>query len=170
MRQTALAVALLAIALAQVTVAPLFPVAAAIPDVVLVTLIALAFFSGPTPVMIALPLVALVLGFESSRQPGLMLLAYLPLLPIALFFEESNLPLNGLAQFNLAGALTGVWARSVLAFGALTAGAAFDLSTFLFQLLLPGLLLDVVLLTVVFIPIRIMGGQLKTLTLHGGRW
>ena len=98
-------------ALAQVAVAPLFPVSAAVPDYALVVLVILTVFAGPTTVMLAIPLMAICLGFASDRSPGLLLMAYLPLLPLALYAEDSRLPLNRYAQMVVAGVAAGIWAR-----------------------------------------------------------
>lgn len=158
------------VALAQVAVAPLFPVSAAIPDLALVTLVMLAVYAGPTTVMLALPLMAICVGFASSRDPGLLLMAYLPLLPLALFLEESRVPLNRYAQMTAAGMATGAWARSMLALGAIAGGAEPALGTLTFGLLFPGLLVDFALLTVVYVTFRVLGWSGRGMTLERSRW
>lgn len=158
------------VALAQVSVAPLFPVSAAIPDFALVTLVMLAVFAGPGTVMLALPLMAICVGFDSGREPGLLLMAYLPLLPLALFIEESRLPVNRYAQMTLAGVATGIWARTMLALGAIAGGAEPAIGTLAFGLLVPGLLVDFVLLTVVYTPFRVFGWSARGMSLQRSRW
>jgi hypothetical protein len=157
-------------AVMQVAVSPLFPVSAAVPDVALVTLVMLAVFAGPTTVMAGLPLMALFIGFDSGRQPGLVLMAYLPLLPIALFLEESRVPLNRFLQMSLAGVVTGAWARTMMAFGAIAGGAEPALGVLGGQLVLPGMVLDFALLALVYAPVRLLGWSGRGMRLQRSRW
>ena len=168
----ALGVCLLVVvtALAQVSVAPLFPVSAAVPDYVLVVLVILTVFAGPTTVMLALPLMAICLGFASDRSPGLLLIAYLPLLPLALYGEETRVPLNRYAQIVLAGLATGAWARTLLAFGAIAGGAEPAFGALVGQLVIPGLFLDFALLTLVYAPFRLLGWSGRGMSLQRSRW
>ncbi|MCK6563519.1 MAG: hypothetical protein L6Q80_02070, partial [Dehalococcoidia bacterium] len=64
------------VAVTQVSVAPLFPVAAATFDFALAALAILMVFVGPRSVMYALPLTAVFLGFATDRSPALLLLGY----------------------------------------------------------------------------------------------
>ena len=157
-------------ALAQVTVAPLFPVSAAVPDYALVMLVILTVFAGPTTVMVALPLTALLLGFASDRSPGLLVMAYLPLLPLALYVEDSRMPLNRYAQMAVAGVATGAWARLLLAFGAIAGGADPSFGAIVGQLVIPGLFLDFALLTLVYAPFRLLGWSGRGMSLQRSRW
>lgn len=157
-------------ALAQVSVAPLFPVSAAVPDYALVTLVILTVFAGPATVMVALPLMAICLGFASDRSPGLLLIAYLPLLPLALYAEDSRMPLNRYAQMTLAGIATGVWARWVLALGAIAGGADPSFGAIVGQLVIPGIFLDFALLTLVYAPFRLLGWSGRGMSLQRSRW
>ena len=157
-------------ALAQVSVAPLFPFSAAVPDYVLVVLVILTVFAGPTTVMLALPLMAICLGFASDRSPGLLLIAYLPLLPLALYGEETRVPLNRYAQIVLAGLATGAWARTLLAFGAIAGGAEPAFGAIVGQLVIPGLFLDFALLTLVYAPFRLLGWSGRGMSLQRSRW
>ena len=168
----ALGVVLLVIvaALAQVSVAPLFPVSAAVPDYALVTLVILTVFAGPATVMLALPLMAICLGFASDRSPGLLLMAYLPLLPVALYVQDSRLPLNRYAEMTVAGVATGVWARTLLAFGAIAGGANPSFGAIIGQLVIPGLFLDFALLTLVYAPFRLLGWSGRGMSLQRSRW
>ena len=90
-------------ALAEVTVAPLFPISAAVPDIPLVTLVVVTAYAGPYAAMLGIPFVAICLGFASDRSPGVLLIAYLPLLPLAAILEESSLPLNRFARTLITG-------------------------------------------------------------------
>ncbi len=158
------------IALAQVSVAPLFPVSAAVPDYALVLLVVLTVFAGPATVMVALPLMAVCLGFASDRSPGLLLLAYLPLLPLALYLENSQMPLNSYSQMALAGVATGAWARLILALGAIAGGADPSFGAIAGQLVIPGLFLDFALLTLVYAPFRLLGWSGRGMSLQRSRW
>ena len=157
-------------ALAQVAVAPLFPISAAVPDYALVTLVLLTVFAGPAIVMLALPLMAICLGFAGDRSPGLLLIAYLPLLPLSLYVEDARVPLNRYAQMAIAGIVTGAWARTLLAFGAIAGGADPALGAITGQLVVPGLFLDFALLTVVYLPFRLLGWTGRGMSLQRSRW
>lgn len=157
-------------ALAQVTVAPLFPVSAAVPDYALVVLVILTVFAGPTTVMLAIPLMAICLGFASDRSPGLLLMAYLPLLPLALYAEDSRLPLNRYAQMVVAGVAAGIWARMLLALGAIAGGADASFGAMAGQLVIPGIFLDFALLTLVYAPFRLLGWSGRGMSLQRSRW
>ena len=170
MKGLSIALLILLAGLSQVAVSPLFPVSAAVPDMSLVTLVMLAVFAGPTSVMIGLPLMAIFVGFDSGRQPGLVLMAYLPLLPVALFLEESRIPLNRYLQTTLAALFTGAWARTVMAFGAIAGGADPAFGALVGQLVVPGLVLDFALLTLVYAPVRLLGWSGRGVTLQRSRW
>jgi cell shape-determining protein MreD len=159
---------ILVVALSQVTVAPLFPIAGAVPDLMLVTILCLAVYSGPRTAMWAIPVAAVLVGFTSDRAPGLLLLAYLPLLPLAFALEEARLPLNRYSQVALVGVATGLWARSLLAFGAVAQDATFSPTVLVRDLLLPGALLDLALLTLVYVPFRLVGWSPRGMTLQRG--
>lgn len=141
----------------QVTVAPLFPVSAAVPDFVLLTLVLVTAFGTPRRGMLCVPIAALAYGFLSDRAPGLLVLAYLPLLPLGLYLEEARIPLNHYARTTLALVLTGGWARALMVLGALVGGADGTLGAVLGQILIPGAFLDLALLTLVYVPLRLVG-------------
>jgi hypothetical protein len=170
MKGTAIGVAMLLAAIAQVTVAPLFPVAGSVPELVLLGLVLLAAFISPTPVMVVTPLVAVALAFLSDRSPGILLLAYLPLLPLGFALEESSVPLNHYVRTLAMMVVTGVWLRTLLAVGAMAGGATPAFSLLVSDVLVPGLLLDAVLLTVVYIPIRLAGRSGRGMTLQRSRY
>ena len=161
---------LLLTALVQVTVAPLFPLGAATPDFALIAVMALAIYEGPHPAMVAIPFLAVMIGFASDRSPALLLLAYLPLLPFAYLLEVADLPLNRYAQSSVVVVIGGMAARLILSLGPLLQGADFTIFGLLKDLLLPGMLLDWVMLTVVFIPLRILGQEARQLTLARSRY
>ncbi|HMO54379.1 MAG TPA: hypothetical protein PJ994_07740 [Tepidiformaceae bacterium] len=144
-------------AIAQVTVAPLFPVSGAVPDFLLLTLVMLVAFSSPQPVMIGTPFAAIAYSFLSDRSPALLLIAYLPILPVGYFLEASPVPMNHYLRALLMMALTGIWARTLLALAAMTSGAQPAFGALIADVLIPGLSLDVALLTVAYLPFRLIG-------------
>ncbi len=170
MKGTMTGLAMLLAAIAQVTVAPLFPVAGAVPEFVLLGLVLMAAFSSPSPVMVLTPLMAVALAFLSDRSPGLLLVAYLPLLPLGFALEESPVPLNHYLRTLAMIVVTGVWLRTLLALGAMASGAAPAFSLLLSDVLVPGAFLDAALLTVVYIPMRLVGWSGRGMTLQRGRY
>jgi len=165
MRVIVYCVNLVLLALAQVAIAPLFPLGGAIPDLALIGILALALYEGPHPAMVAIPVLALLIGFGTDRSPSLLLLAYLPVLPLAFFLATAGLPLNRYAQASLTAVIGGMAARFFLALGPLTQGAAFSVGGLTKDLLLPGAFLDWALLTAAFIPLRFLGREASRLTL-----
>ncbi len=154
---------------AQVTVAPLFPVVAAVPDLVLVTYVLVVAFSGARAGMFALPLLALGLGFLSDRDPGLALIAYLPVLPLARWLElNSPRPVSPFQRIAAVTILAGIWARLTFAMGAVVHGAEFQAGTVATDILLPGAALDLALLTVAYLPRRLLRWRVQTLDLARG--
>jgi hypothetical protein len=107
--------------------------------------------------MLCVPIAAVAYGFLSNREPGLLVLAYLPLLPLGLYLEEVPIPLNH--YLRTAGALlvTGAWARLLLVLGAVVGGADATPALVLREIILPGVLIDFALLSVVYAPLRLIG-------------
>ena len=154
--------------LVQVAIAPLFPIAGANFDFALVVLALLMVFAGPRVFMVALPVTALLLGFVSDHSPALLLVAYLPMLPLAAYVADLRVPLNRYAQTLLAGAATGVFARLLLSLAAVAQGADFGLSYALGQVALPGAFLDLGLLTILYFPLRFVGWVPQPTSLQRG--
>lgn len=166
MRGLAAALGLLMGVLAQVTVAPLFPIRGAVPDFVLAALVVITVYGGPRAGMVTVPFAGLLLGFASGRAPGLLIMAYLPFVPLASFADDANLPMNRMVQSVLVGAATGLWARLALSMAAVIEGATLDLSGLLFAVLVPGVILDILLVTIVYLPFRLLGWSARPMTLH----
>lgn len=158
----------LLVAVAQVSVAPLFPVRAATFDFALASLALLMVFAGPRAAMAALPLTAIFLGFVTGRSPALLLAGYLPLIPMAAFVADLNVPIGRYAQLIGTGAMTGLFVRVLLGLAAVAHGAAFPLGVVVFQLLLPGLFLDIGLLTILYFPFRFVGWEPQRMSLRRG--
>ncbi|HMS57432.1 MAG TPA: hypothetical protein PKA49_01155 [Tepidiformaceae bacterium] len=170
MKTVALAMALLLAALAQAAVAPLFPLSAAVPDLCLLALVMVVAFGGPRAAMVAVPVVALGFAFASNRSAALVLLAYLPLLPLAFVLEEGGLPLNRFAQTLVAGVATGLWARLALALGAMADGAAPQPGLLVAAVLVPGVMLDLLMLTMAYLPLRALGVEPRALEIPRSRY
>lgn len=168
MSRLAIAAILILVVVAQVTVAPLFPLRAAVPDFALLTLIGLAMYRRPATTMLALPILALLLAFSTDRAPGLLLLVYLPLLPLAALIEGADLPLNRYARITIALVVSGLWARTLLALAAIAQGAEPETGALVRQVLLPGMVLDWGLLTVVYVPSRLLGWRPQRMILQRG--
>lgn len=166
MKGLAVAVLLLLATIFQSSVAYLFPVRGAVFDFGLAALIAVCVWAGPRYAMVALPAAAVLISFATDRAPGLLLLGYLPLLPLAFLLEERNAPLNRYAHTLAAGALTGAWARTVLATGPMLEGAGFAGTDLLFLVLVPGLFLDILLVTFAYLPFRLLGWSARPMTLY----
>lgn len=154
----------------QVTVASLFPLRGAVVECGLFTVLLLALASGPRAAMLGLPFAALAIGFASDRAPGLLILAYLPVLPLAAYVEEIRLPVARYLQLLGVALLCGAWARAVLVTGPVIEGAEFDAWVFLRDVIIPGLPLDALAFTAIYFPIRMIGRGADSLTLQRGRY
>jgi len=170
MKTILLSILLLLAVLSQVTVSSLFPLSGAIADLPLITILLFSVFAGPRSVMIAIPAAAFMLGFVSDRSPGLLLMAYLPLLPLAVILENSPLPLNHYARTALTCLAAGLWGRTVLALGAVAQGADLPVGTLIAGVLIPGAFLDIALLTLAYVPCRVVGWSGRGMTLQRGGW
>lgn len=157
MKGLAIFVLLLTTALAQVTIAPLFPIAGAIPELPLLVLTLLAIFAGPNAVMLGMPTLAILYGFASDRSPALLVVAYLPLLPFAAALEGWRIPLWEYPRLAIAILISGLWIRGVLSFAAVAQGAHLAVGPLIFDVLAPGAFLDLALLTVAYAPLRLIG-------------
>ncbi|GAB4324795.1 MAG: hypothetical protein Kow0010_06870 [Dehalococcoidia bacterium] len=157
---------LLFVALAQVTASPLFPVRGAIPDLPLVALVLVAAYVSVRAAMVALPVLAVFLGFLTSHEPAAYIVAYLPLLPLAYLLEQSNLPLNTFARSTLAGLATGMVARATLSITAMVQVEEVMVGPMVWQVLLPGLLLDAALLILAYGGGKLAGWESRRLILE----
>ncbi|MEO8538707.1 MAG: hypothetical protein ABI577_03130 [bacterium] len=157
-------------AICQVTVAPLFPISAAVPEFVLLSLAVVTAFGNPRRGMVCVPVAAIAYGFLSDRAPGLLLLAYLPLLPLSLYLEQATVPLNHFARTMLAVLITGGWARTLLVLGTVVGGATAPVGSVIGQVLIPGLFLDFALLAIVYVPLRLVGWSGQGMSLQRGTY
>ena len=155
---------------AQVTVASLFPVRGAVVDFGLLTVLLLALTAGPRAAMLAVPFCALTVGFASDRSPGLLVLAYLPVLPLGVLFEEARVPLPRYLQLCALLVVCGAWARLLLAGSAIFQGADVTPMAIVRDLLAPGFVLDFLAFTAIYVPIRMIGRGADTFTLREGRY
>jgi len=155
-------VGLVLAALMQVTLAPLFPLDGAVAMV--------AMTAGPRAAMVALPALCLAASFTSDRSPGLLIIGYLPFLPLATVLEEAALPVNRFLRVLAALVITGLWARLVLAGGAFAQGADFAPAALIRDILIPGVAVDGLLLSLLYLPPRLMGWAPQPLTLRRTGW
>ncbi|MGD9932206.1 MAG: hypothetical protein AB7T37_00665 [Dehalococcoidia bacterium] len=164
------ALAVLLIAALQVSVVPLFPIAGAEADVGLIAILAIAMAAGPRPAMLATPGLALAIGLSSSRSPGLMLVAYAAILPLAAFLEDLPYPLGRLSRLLAVAIVAGLWSRFLLGFAAISAGGEFAISDLLLQVLLPGVVFDVLLFLAVFVAFQLAGIGNRRFALQRAGW
>ncbi|GIW13397.1 MAG: hypothetical protein KatS3mg062_0836 [Tepidiforma sp.] len=157
-------------AIAQVTVAPLFPIAGANPQLVLLMLCLVAAFSGPVPAMVLTPVGAVMLGMLSDRDAGLLLLAYLPVVALGALLEDAPVPLSHAAKTYSMTLGAGLVARSVLAAGAMLGGAPAAIGALVSDVLVPGVFIDMVLLTLCYVPLRLAGLRGSGFRLQRGRY
>jgi hypothetical protein len=155
---------------AQVTVASLFPLRGAVIDFGVLTVLLLALTAGPRAAMLAVPFIAVSVGFASDRSPGLLVLAYLPVLPLGVMFEETRVPLPRYVQLAALLVISGAWARMLLAGSAIFQGADVPAVAIVGDVLAPGFLLDLLAFTAMYVPIRMIGRGADTFTLREGRY
>lgn len=157
-------------AVAQVAVAPLYPLGAAVAEMGVVAILLIAAWCGPRAAMVAVPALAVCVAFAAGRQPALFLLAYLPLLPAAALLQELRAPGATSLQLSVLAVVGGAWARLVFVASALFQGADVPGAMVVTDLLLPGMVLDAGLFLLCYLPVRLLGLQPATLVLTGSRW
>ncbi len=163
-----LAVIVLA-ATASVTVAPLFPLRGAVPDFALVALVLLAIAAGPRSAMLGLPALAIALSFLSGRSAGLLIVAYLPLLPLARWLEDASPLMPVYFRLALVTVATGLLARITMSLGAFATGADFLPGLLITDILLPGMVLDWAFFTLAYLPPRAVGWRPRPAALQQRR-
>jgi hypothetical protein len=164
MRGLVIGVALLLLACLQVSAVPYFMLSAAQADILLVTLALLLVFQGPRVAMVSLPMIAVFLGFLSDRSPATLILAFLPLLPLAYWLDQSGTPVPRYVQTVFAVGTTGLWARLLLSATNYTQGAQVELGSLFFNILLPGLVLDLALLSLAYLALHLLGWEPRSLS------
>ena len=160
----------LLVAIAQVTVAPLFPLGAAVADYGLIAVAAVALVAGPRAAIVAIPLLALFRSFLGNDAPALMLLAYVPLLPVAFLADEAQLPLTRYLRLGLVVLAGGLWIRGLQAGAALVTGAEFVPRVLVLDLLLPGMVFDAALFSLLFGLLKLAKIANRPLTLERRGW
>jgi hypothetical protein len=167
-RQAATAAGVLLVALLQASTVSLFPIGGVVVDVLLVVIVWIAVFRGPVTALWVIPLAAITYGFAGGKSPALVLVAYLPLMPLANYLETAGAPLNRYAQTALATAATAGWSRGIFTLAAVVQGAELDPVYLFFRLILPGILFDVTLLSVAYLAFRLLGWEPRTTSLQRG--
>ena len=156
--------------LAQVAVSPLFPLHAAVADIGLLGLVLVLLMAGPRSAMVAVPLLGLLLSFATNRSPGLFILAYLPLPPLAYLLGETQLPMMRFVRILTAAVGTGVWARLLFGMVAFLQGADFAPGELIRAIIVPGLVLDALLVTIIYLPCRLAGLTGRSMSLRRTGW
>lgn len=156
---TALAVVVAAVLVAtlQVAATPFFTVAGATAELGVAAILVALLVGGPRQAMLMTPAIALSVAFAGSRSPGLLLIGYTAVLPVGLALERYDLPPAPYLRFLATALLGGAWLRTVLALGAFAGGAAFAPLVLLRDVVTPGLAFDAALLTLLYVPLRLMG-------------
>ena len=167
MRAVLLLLLLLATVLAQVAVAPFFPLAGAVVELPVVVLLLLALFAGPRAVMLALPILVLFLGFSTNVEFEWLVLAYLPILPCAAWIQRQRaIPQTPYALVLGTTFVAGIWARGVFAVVTTASGASPEVGTVIVDILLPGAAFDAVVLSVAYGLCRWIGWPARSLELE----
>lgn len=169
MRTLLVGLLLVAAAMLQVGVAPYFPLSAATADVAIVALALLAAFAGPRTVMVSLPFLALFVSFLTDRSAALLLLGYTPLLPLAIALERVPFPFTQFGRLAIATVGSGLCVRFLLSAAAIAGDAELVFTPVIVNVLLPGVVLDLVLVTVAYLPFRLAGWEFHSLALARGR-
>lgn len=160
-----IAVGVVMAAVLQVSFAPLFPLSGATFEFAPLLLLLVARFKGPKPAMIALPFAAVLTAFLVDRAPALVLLGYLPLLPLLYLLEEYGPPLGSIGRTVLAAVFGGLWLRALLSFAAIADGAAFEPRLLIGSVLLPGVFLDAFLTAAFYAPLRFVAWEPRSMNL-----
>ncbi len=167
MRMLLTVVLLLATVLAQVAIAPLFPLVGAVVELPTVVLLLLAVFAGPHAVMIGLPILVLFLGFSTNAEFEWLVMAYLPLLPCAAWIQRHReIPQTPYALVFVMVIAAGIWARAVFSVVAMTSGASLAVGPLVTDILLTGLVLDAAVVSVVYALCRWVGWPVRSLDLE----
>ncbi len=164
------AIAVVLIAAIQVAVVPLFPISGSEADVGLIAILAIAMIAGPRPAMLATPALALAIGLSSSRSPGLMLVAYAAVLPLAAFLEDLPYPLGRLSRLLAVAVIAGLWGRFLLGFAAISAGSEFAINDLLLQVLIPGVVFDALLFLAMYVAFQIAGIGNRRFSMQRAGW
>ncbi len=144
----------------QSSAAPLFALSAATPAFALLVLGLLTIFRGQTTAMVATPVLAVAEAWARGVEPGLLLLAYFPLVPLVDVLRERTLSVSGPGLgLLLAVLLTGVWARSVIAVAAIVDGSSASALDVIALLVLPGFVLDLVITLITYSIVRPIFGE-----------
>lgn len=153
--------------LAQVAIAPFFPVLGTIVHFPVVMLLLLAIFAGPHAVMFAFPVLVLFLGFSTNVEFEWLALAYLPLLPCAAWIQgEHRIPQTPYALVLVMTVAAAVWIRGIFVLVAVGSGADATVGEVFVEILLPGVMLDGVILSLAYGLCRWIGWPTRSLELE----
>ncbi len=170
MRELIYSVLLVIVVAAQVSIAPLFRFAGAEFQFVLLYVLLVLLLEGPRPAMVATPVAAILLAFATGREPGLLLVAFLPLVVVAAWLDDLRLPVTRLTIVAATFVAAGGWVRLVLAIAAMLQGADVAIGTLVIDVLLAGAFLDLALLMIASLVLRLVGSEQRALSLSAARY
>jgi len=160
---------------AQLSVAPLFPLSGAAPDLGLILFAALSWRLGVASLLPAVPAYAAFFALLAGRSPLLSFVAYAGAASAFLLAARpvpgSRRPAErvGGAAALAALALAGLWSRATFAVGSILAGASAGPWTLLSELLLPGALLDLAFYFFLVLLPGLVGWLLRGIARRGSR-
>lgn len=144
---------ILFVAVAQVAVAPYFPLLGVTPNPLLVLLACWAIIRGPKEVMILIPVAGLFKDLITSDPVGASLLALMPIVPLAAIRERRPTESEFLPTVAVVAAASITY--ELLYLMALTAvGDEFAWLQTLVRVLLPAMLLNALLTPIFYLPVR----------------
>lgn len=142
MRALTASAGVLFVAAAQVTVAPLFPVAGTVAELPLVAASVFAWLHGVRSLLLALPALAVLTALLAGRDPGLILIAFAGAFPALAVALELRWPLGRWVGALVGLAASGLWCRAILIAAAAFDGARGDPTALVGRVLAPGAAAD----------------------------
>ena len=120
--------------------------------------------------MVLTPLVALFTALSGNRAPGLLLIGYAAIIPIGYVLDRYGMPPGHYPRILATAILSGLWIRLVLSLGAMASGAELAVLELLRSVLIPGVLIDAVLITLAYGALRLFGYGRMTFGLQRQGW
>jgi hypothetical protein len=120
--------------------------------------------------MLMTPAVALTLALSSDLGAGVLLVGYTAVLPIGYALDRFAMPPGELPRFLVMAGAAGIWIRVVLSLEAFVQGAEFSPTVLVGNVLLPGLVFDVVIAALIYLPARALGRAQLTFVTEKKGW
>ena len=175
MRALVLVALSLIVCAAQLSVAPLFPLSGAVPDLGLVFFAALAWRGGVSPLLVSAPAYAGWFALLAGRSPLLVFVAYAgaaaALLVLARPEPGARRPVERVsgAAAILGLSIGSLWTRASFAVGSMLAGASAEPWSLVADVIAPGLLLDLAFYCLLVLAPGLVGWLLRSVTRIGSR-